>query len=397
MQLNYLILVLVVAIGALAAVVLLAMAVARIRQRERETSARAAASERLSEQIIASLSSGLLVAGVSGEVRILNPAGARLLGVGDVTRGGSLRELTGGTGGPLSVVIDECLAGRVPIVRRTLEVDRATYLGQVTHLGVSVSPMLDEHGKPQGAICLFADLSAVVDLEERVRLQESLAQVGELTAGIAHEFRNGLATIHGYGRLLVPEDLQAEYRPYVEGIRQETVALREVVDNFLAFARPATLSVSTVSLSRLVDRAADEIRDELRRRGGEVIVRGEFPEVDGDEVLLRQAISNLCRNAVDASASAAGAPQVTLEGAVSPDHAEVRLAVIDNGPGFDPDQRERMFRPFFTTKTGGTGLGLALAQKIIVTHNGRVTAFLEETGGARMEVVLPLRRASHQA
>ena len=89
----------------------------------------------------------------------------------------------------------------------------------------------------------------MVDLEARLRLQESLAEVGELTAGIAHEFCNGLATIHGYSRLLIPERLQSEYRPYVEGIRQETVALREVIDNFLSFARPPS-SASRRSASR---------------------------------------------------------------------------------------------------------------------------------------------------
>ena len=255
--------------------------------------------------------------------------------------------------------------------------------------------MVDDDDRLQGAICLFADLSTVHDLEERVRLQESLAQVGELTAGIAHEFRNGLAAIHGYSRLLPPEDLQSEYRPYLEGIRQGTAELREVVDQFLGFARPATLAVSTVSLERLVDRAADEIRGEVQRRGGDVSVRGEFAEIEGDEVLLRQAISNLCRNAVEACVDAERVPDVRLVGTVDHDHA--RLTVTDNGPGFDPSQRDRMFRPFFTTKTHGTGLGLALAQKIIVTHNGSVTASLSDDGGARLEVILPLRRMSHDS
>ena len=261
-----------------------------------------------------------------------------------------------------------------------------------THLGVSVSPMLDDDGGLQGAICLFADLSVVHDLEERVRLQESLAQIGELAAGIAHEFRNGLATIHGYSRLLPPEDLQSEYRPYLEGIRQGTADLREVVDKFLGFARPAQLAVSTVSLKKLVDRAADEIRGEVQKRVGAVSVRGEFPEIQGDEVLLRQAISNLYRNAVDACVDAERVPNVSLVGTV--DHDRTRLTVTDNGPGFDLSQRDRMFRPFFTTKPHGTGLGLALTQKIIVTHNGSVTASLSEHGGARMEVILPLRRGS---
>ena len=422
MQPNLLLLVFVFIIGALGAVLLLALvrlgvatrlasrrlheprddqalvtealgeAVTKIRERERATNRRAVASERLSEQIIANLSSGLLVVDVAGDVQILNPVGRRLLGVDEREAGGLLREFVGDSVLPLADVVEECLSERLPIVRRTLELDPSGHADMATHLGVSVSPMLDDDGGLQGAICLFADLSVVHDLEERVRLQESLAQIGELAAGIAHEFRNGLATIHGYSRLLPPEDLQSEYRPYLEGIRQGTADLREVVDKFLGFARPAQLAVSTVSLKKLVDRAADEIRGEVQKRGGAVSVRGEFPEIQGDEVLLRQAISNLCRNAVDACVDAERVPNVSLVGTV--DHDRTRLTVTDNGPGFDLSQRDRMFRPFFTTKPHGTGLGLALTQKIIVTHNGSVTASLSEHGGARMEVILPLRRGS---
>ena len=427
MQPDLLLLVFIAIIGALGAVLLLAMvrliaaarrenrglnkkaddaalvtaalgeAVTRIREQERATNARAAASERLSEQIIASLSSGLLVVGVAGEVKILNPVGSRLLGLKSGSVGGLLRDVVGRACESLADVIDECLAGQQPIIRRTLVLEPSIDPGRATHLGVSVSPMSDDQGELQGAICLFADLSAVVDLEQRLRLKEGLAEVGELTAGIAHEFRNGLATIHGYGRLLMIDKIPAEYRPYVEGIRGETVALGEVVDNFLGFARPAELSVSTVDLEKVVHKAADELRGELRKRGGDVSVRGEFPEVEGDEVLLRQAISNLCRNAAEACIGTGRAPEVVLEGAVNHDQGEATLVVIDNGSGFDPTQGERMFRPFFTTKSGGTGLGLALTQKIIVTHNGRVTAARASSGGARMEVVLPLQRISHRA
>ena len=112
-------------------------------------------------------------------------------------------------------------------------------------------------------------------------------------------------------------------------------------------------------------------------------------------MLLRQAISNLCRNAADACLERDRRPEVTLEGTVDHEHGRTVLIVTDNGPGFEPGQREKIFRPFFTTKSGGIGLGLALTQKIIVTHNGRVTASVSESGGARMNVVLPLRRVSH--
>jgi PAS domain S-box-containing protein len=369
----------------------LGSAVERLREQERVTHERVRASERLSEQIIANLASGLLVVDREGKVRILNPAGQRLLGVETSDATGSFRSVIGTVATPLSDLIDECLSTRQSIARRTVTLPRSP--GEetaVTHFGVSISPTFDDLGTLQFAICLFADLSAVVDLEERLRLQDSLAQVGELTAGMAHEFRNGLATIHGYSRLLDPDQLPAEYKPYIAGLREETVALRQVVDNFLNFARPATLSLSRVSLSGLVERAADDVRSDVEGRGGTVRVRGEFPDVEGDEVLLRQALSNLCRNAFDACVDDETVPEIVIEGTVDQDLAQVRLTVSDNGPGIPPEQRDLVFRPFFTTKASGTGLGLSLTQKIIVTHNGRVTAGGAEAGGARIEVVLPL-------
>ena len=139
-------------------------AVTQIREKERATHARAAASERLSVQIIASLSSGLLVVGVDGEIRILNPVGRRLLGIKAGAAGESLRELGGASVAPLADVIDECLMDQEPIMRRTLVREPRSDAGEATHLGVTVSPMHDDSGI-QGAICLFADLSAVVDLE----------------------------------------------------------------------------------------------------------------------------------------------------------------------------------------------------------------------------------------
>jgi signal transduction histidine kinase len=312
---------------------------------------------------------------VDGLVQILNPAARRMLGVAGDPSAQSFRALVGPPAGALADLI------------------RSTAPGTATHLGVSVSPMLNEPGVLQGAICLFTDLSAVVELEERLRLQDSLARVGELTAGIAHEFRNGLATIHGYGRLIVPEQLPEKYRPYLAGIRQETVALREVVDNFLRFARPSELSLATVSL---VQRVAEEIRSEARERGGEVRIEGAFPDVEGDDVRLRQPISNLCRNAVDACVEAGVVPVVTLASEVDATDDTVRITVTDNGPGFDPATRDQIFTPFFTTKSTGTGLGLALTQKIIVTHNGRVNAIMTPGGGACMEVVLPLHSVAHR-
>jgi PAS domain S-box-containing protein len=360
-------------------------AVTKLKAQERATAARAQASEQLSDEIVNSLTAGLLVVGLDGHIRILNPAGRRMLGVPDTAMPGAselaVQQLS------LAELIRECLSTGNPIVRRAVSLPEPRH--GVSHLGVTVSPLFDEKGSAHGAICLFTDLTAVKDLEEQLRLKESLATLGELTAGIAHEFRNGLATIHGYSKLFDLTTLPESYRAYVEGIRAETQALSEVVTNFLTFARPAELVLTRVDLRAICERAADEIGADTRALGGYVSLQGEFAVVDGDEVLLRQAFSNLLRNALDACAAAAP-PTIIIHSEIDHVARTLRIAVNDNGTGIPSAQRERIFRPFFTSKRNGTGLGLALVQKIIVFHNGKIVAGASSFGGASLQITLPI-------
>jgi nitrogen fixation/metabolism regulation signal transduction histidine kinase len=359
-------------------------AIQKLRAQERAMTERAEASERLNTQIVNSLTAGLLVVDRAGQVQILNPGGRRMLGIEVADQWPHYTGLPVAAA-PLAGVIEECLASGQAIVRRALEMPDA---GDVTHVGVTVSPLgADGVG---GAICLFSDLTAVVRLEDQLRLKETLARLGELTAGIAHEFRNGLATIHGYGKLLDPAALPPQFRPYVEGIRQETDALGQVVTNFLNFARPTQLSLATHDLRAIVERAVDDVRSEARHFDGQITVAGDFGQVDADDVLLRQAFSNLLRNAVEACEGGGVHPSIRVEGALDAAHGMARVNVLDNGPGVPSDAREQIFRPFFTTKNTGTGLGLALVLKIIVTHNGRVQATNSPDGGACFQVTLPI-------
>lgn len=363
-------------------------ALSNLRIQERAMKARAEASERMSSEIIASMTSGLLVVDQDRRVLTLNPAARQLLGLPEAAWEGSIREVLAGAS-PLAAVIEECLTTERAIVRRTIAMPQS---GGAPHLGVTVSPVRDPAGHPHGALCLFTDLSEIVELEEQLRLKDSLARLGELTAGIAHEFRNGLATIHGYGRLLELDRLPLDFQPFVVGIRQETEALGEIVTNFLNFAKPTELTLGIVDMGAIAERAADDIKNDVRARGGAVDIYGQFGRVEGDDVLLRQALSNLCRNALEACIEAGVVPRIVVEGTVDSRQGTLRIAVSDNGPGVEPSVASRMFRPFFTTKARGTGLGLALVQKIIVTHNGRVAVDTSHSG-ARIVVTLPLARA----
>jgi signal transduction histidine kinase len=357
-------------------------AITRLKAQERATAARAEASERLSGEIVASLTSGLVMVDSNGRVQTVNPAARRILQLEDATRvpdAALLDEVPA-----LRDVIHESLRTSHPVLRRTLVLDRP---GEPMHLGVSVSPIAAERS-PAGAICLFSDLTNVFALEEQLRLKEALARLGELTAGLAHEFRNGLATIHGYARLLDPAALPAAQRPYIEGIRDETQALGEIVTRFLSFAGPSPLALAPVDLRTIVERAAEDVP------AARLSVTGEFVAVDADEVLLRQAISNLFRNSVEACSGRGGPPSIDVHAQVDHAHGAVHLAIGDNGPGIGADALPRVFQPFFTQRPGGTGLGLAIVQKVIVSHNGRISAANRPEGGAIFTVTLPLPPAA---
>ena len=358
-------------------------ALTKLKQQERAMAARAEASEQLADQIVEGLTSGLVVVDRTGTVRAVNPAAQRILGIGGLRSGKPFREaLSPATA--LSDVIAEALKVGSPIVRRTIKLAGV----KTRHLGVTVSPIAAADGGLQAAVCLFTDITAVVELEEQLRLKEALARLGELTAGLAHEFRNGLATIHGYGRLLDPATLPEQARTCVNGIREETTALGEVVTNFLRFARPEEMTMAPVELRSVLTSAMKDVPGASEA----VTLEGNFATINGDEVLLRRAFNNLFRNSLEACQEIGMPARVSVRSNLT--KYDTQLIFEDNGPGFAPEYLTKVFQPFATTKANGTGLGLAIVQKVIVSHNGLITAVNRPEGGAQFRVRLPLTPSS---
>lgn len=354
-------------------------AMIKLKTQERAMAARAEASEALADQIVKGLTSGLVVVNRTGTVDAINPAARRILGLAEGGAGKPFRDALK-SASALSDLIDEALHGSSPIVRRTITISG----DRPRHLGVTVSPIISGEGELQASVCLFTDLTAVVELEEQLRLKEALARLGELTAGLAHEFRNGLATIHGYGRLLDPQTLPEQARTCVEGIRAETISLGEVVTNFLRFARPEQLTLAPVDLKAVITRAIEDVPG----AAAAVTLEGNFPVVNGDDVLLRRAFGNLFRNSLEACEGTGMPPSIYVRGDQTHDAAQV--VIEDNGPGFTREYLGKLFQPFATTKANGTGLGLAIVQKVIVSHNGLITATNRPEGGAHFRMRLPL-------
>ncbi len=362
----------------------------RLHRIEKE---RAEQTERLSEEVTRNMPAGLVVVNASGIISSSNPAAEQVLGICGLAFRRYSEAL--GTSPDLTKLIEECLStGKV---FRREEVEHIPPAGDARHLGVTISPIRRGEGKISGAICLLTDLTELSALQQRMQLKENLAALGELSAGIAHEFKNALATISGYAQMIQSESSEAEALDYAERILEQTRNITHVVTEFLKYARPLEIPDERVALHTVVERVVAEVGEALPQ----VKVRweGTFGDTGGDEGLLRQALLNLARNAAEACALTAGGGRVTVHGdTVDGEEARFqRISVSDNGPGIPADVLAKLFRPFFTTKARGTGLGLAVVQKIIVQHGGQVEVRNRPEGGAEFIVTLPLPRSVPEA
>jgi len=353
---------------------------------------RAEQTERLSEEVTRNMPAGLLVVNATGIISSSNPAAEQVLGI----HGLGFRRYSEALGedSDLTKLVAECLStGKI---YRREEVEHIPPAGDTRHLGVTISPIRRGTESISGAICLLTDLTELAVLQQRMQLKENLAALGELSAGIAHEFKNALATISGYAQL-IPEASEKDASEYAGRILRQTRDITHVVAEFLKYARPLEIPDDTVTLKTVVERVAAEVGEALPQV--KIRFEGTFGEVEGDEGLLRQALLNLARNAAEACASAEHGGKVLVRGEVArgDEAGSQQITVFDNGPGIGTTAMPKLFRPFFTTKANGTGLGLAVVQKIIVQHGGQVQARNRPEGGAAFIVTLPLPRRVPEA
>jgi PAS domain S-box-containing protein len=364
----------------------------KLREQEKELEAlqrgdreRARQNERLSEEVTRNMPAGLLLVSTAGLITSANPAAEVALGVRALVYRRYTEVL--GSESRLTALLTDCLTHGQTFRRQEIEYTPPS--GELRQLGVTISPILSRSGQLTGALCLLSDLTELAALQRQMQMKESLAALGELSAGIAHEFKNSLATISGYAQMIRAET-QGDAAENAQRILQQTRALAHVVTEFLKFARPQELANEEVTLRELVERVISELRDSLPQ--AEIVSDGQFECVSGDEGLLRQAVLNLVRNAAEAAGERSSGAQVMVRGAVEQTGGRTvqRLTVADNGPGIPPADLSKIFAPFFTTKPNGTGLGLAIVQKIIVQHGGSIEARNRPEGGAEFTICLPM-------
>lgn len=351
----------------------------RLHKAERE---RAQVSENVSAAVLSNLPSGVLLFNPAGLVQQANEAAKSILGYAspfslharDLFRGVSnVRMAPGEPESSAEALLDAVeQALRKGSAFRRVEADYQTPAGERRVLGITLSPVRAASGDTLGAACLVSDLTEITTLARQVRLRENLAALGEMSAGIAHEFKNSLATISGYAQMLSSERDPETSQQFARKIAAETSSLTRIVTDFLNFARPQDIQAEAVELRPLLEDCARECGVALRFTA--------FPpslELNGDATALRQAFANLLRNSAEAAGD--GKPAEVAVSAESAGEA-LRLVLRDNGGGISQEDLAKIFIPFFTTKSQGTGLGLALVHRILTEHGGSISVASDAAG-----------------
>jgi signal transduction histidine kinase len=342
------------------------------------------------EDVVRSVRAGIVVVDGAGRVRTINPAArsAFALPLVDVEGRLLVESLDATLGAAILPAVDD--------VRRGGQLRSLPLLKVKDHVvDVVVVPLRDRAGSSGGDVLLLGDdVTAREDARERLVQSERLAAIGRLAAQITHEIRNPLSSIGLNIELLgddvehLPADRQEEVRAILDAVLAEVRRLAEITEGYLRFARLPAPQRTDADLGDLCAGLVAFTQGEASVRGVNVELHVEpaLPAVSVDADRLRQALLNLLRNGVDA-AGRGGTVRVSAR--ARDDGHDVELVVEDNGPGVPPDDRERIFSPFFTTKKEGTGLGLVVAREIAREHHGDLVVDTGALGGAAFILRLP--------
>jgi signal transduction histidine kinase len=363
----------------------------RLSEQARE---RASSAEKFSERIIASLPSALVAFDGKGLAIAINPPGRTLLEAEGKALGESYNSLLGHYE-ELAAMVGDCLQ-KGTLYRRT-EIEVVTRTGLARRLGATIAPIeLTPEKAPHGALCLLTDITEVTELREQVALKNNLESLGEMSAGLAHEFKNAVAALQGYVQLLQNLDLNPKAEAAASSLLNEVRNLSAMVTSFLNFARPQPLQLEEISIKELLDESVVELESLFSELNVRLVLDGnDNLVVPADERMLRQALLNLLRNGAEAIPLDHSERTVFVKTSVDYEATGKTQAVIeirDTGTGIPPAQLQKIFIPFFTTKPQGHGVGLALTHRVISQHGGTLTAANAPEGGAVFTIKLPVVR-----
>ena len=358
--------------------------------------------------ILGTVSTGVVTVNGAGLLAYMNPAAENLLGL----------SAAGSTGAPAFGTIESVAPGLGTLLRRSLQ-DRIPMARYKTvarvgdrsiTLGVTTTVLEREGGGAPSVTAIFQDITELDRVDELNRRNERLEALAELSASLAHEIKNPLASIRSAVEQIGDPGLGDQDRGTLQRlVEAESDRLSRLLSEFIDFSRLRIGTLEEVDLVRVSEDCATLVRQHPSAGDGATITVEHMDRallVEGDSDLLHRALFNLILNGVQ-FAGADGTVRVTLvrpggkalprgsaaKGASPVGEAAARILVEDSGPGVDPGLLSRIFDPFFTTRDGGSGLGLPVAHRTIEAHQGTIMVDQSELGGARFTIDLPIARS----
>lgn len=365
---------------------------------------RASAAESYNEDILRCVGSGVITFNMDSMITTFNQAAERILRrKRDEVIGLTCNDVFASDKLLCRLINDAMLSGR-PVLRQEIEIHREKTAN--IWVGLSISPLKDRNGKMIGLIIVLTDLTEIRMLKEQSELKKRLAMLGEMSAGIAHELRNSMGTITGYVKLL-SKQIQDEpsSKEILSTITSEINSMDLIIKELLNYGKPVSLSLSKVDIIKIIRTAIDTAIGRFQDIKPESTINVELKALDNiqiyvDEVLIRQALQNVIQNAVDAMPDGgnlrvdvqdykAESFLPSAEGIQTELRKGIEIFISDTGAGISEENLDKIFLPFFTTKSRGTGMGLALVHKIILTHGGNIKADSREGIGTTFRIYLP--------
>jgi len=336
------------------------------------------------ENVLESMADGIISIDTGGKIITLNHRAGEILGAAE-------EELKGKR---IADVLGQKVDGLLrpeggKAIIRDQEMELAIHPGKEIPLSLSAAPLKDEMGREMGSVLLLRDLREIRDLQEKVRRSERLASLGRLAAGVAHEIRNPLSSIRGFAQYFLNRlKGREEEQGYASIMIKEVDRLNRVITELLDFARPKPPHREPHSLENILTQTLMVLEPELSKRKVEVNKECEpnLPTVLVDRDQISQAFLNLLLNSLE-SIDGGGKIQVRLKKGGVP--SSVIINIADTGRGIPPEDLEKVFEPFFSTKRQGTGLGLAIVHQIIESHGGDIIVESEEGMGTTFQITLP--------
>jgi PAS domain S-box-containing protein len=273
---------------------------------------------------------------------------------------------------------------------------------RIIPLGMTTSPIVDERGEFTGVVAIFTDLTSKKKIEEEIRRVDKYATLGEITTGMAHEIKNPLSGIKTTSEFLKSRlEQNNPLMKYLDLILEETIRLDKIISDFLNYGRPSKQEYTFNDIHGIIDRVLALLQERIEEKNIRIqkVFNGTVPQIECDYNQMEQVFLNIILNSIQIVSDYGNIRIETdiTEMCIDPQSGKpvdtLRIAILDDGPGIPDDMLEKVFHPFFTTKSEGTGLGLCISQRLVEEHQGKIEIESEIGRGTAISIFLPFIRS----